>query len=155
MVLKYLARYTHRVAISNARLLDVADGLVRFRYKDYARGNRKRVMTLTALEFIRRLLFHVLPSGFVRIRYSGLLANRHRHERLALCRRLLGSGAAAEPESSEEPREPRERPSSVTPTRVCPVCGAGRMLVIKEFPPMPSGPEAHKGSGLCLGFDSS
>jgi hypothetical protein len=155
-VLKYLARYTHRVAISNARLLDFEDGMVRFRYKDYAHGNRKRVMTLTAREFVRRLLLHVLPTGFVRIRHSGILANRHRHEKLELCRQLLGSVSAAEqPESSEEPREARERPSSVTPTRVCPVCGAGRMIVIKEFPPLPAGPETHKGAGMCVGFDSS
>ena len=97
-VLKYLARYTHRVAISNARLLDFEDGMVRFRYKDYAHGNRKRVMTLTALEFVRRLLLHVLPTGFMRIRHYGILANRHRHEKLALCRQLLGSGSAVEPE---------------------------------------------------------
>jgi hypothetical protein len=154
-VLKYLARYTHRVAISNARLLDFEDGMVRFRYKDYAHGNRERVMTLTAPEFVRRLLLHVLPSGFVRIRHYGLLANRHRHRKLAFCRQLLGSGAAAEPESSGETRETRERPSSVTPTRVCPVCGAGRMIVIKEFPPLPAGPETHKGAGMCVGFDSS
>jgi hypothetical protein len=154
-VLKYLARYTHRVAISNARLLDFEDGMVRFRYKDYAHGNRKRVMTLKALEFVRRLLLHVLPTGFVRIRHYGILANRHRHQKLELCRQLLGSGRAAKPESSEEPRETRESPSSVTPPRVCPVCGAGRMIVIQEFPPMPAGPEAHKGAGLCVGFDSS
>jgi hypothetical protein len=154
-VLKYLARYTHRVAISNARLLDFEDGMVRFRYKDYAHGNRKRVMTLTAMEFVRRLLLHVLPTGFVRIRHYGILANRHRHQKLELCRQLLGSERAAEPESSEEPSEARESPSSVTPTRVCPICGAGRMIVIKEFPPMPAGPEAHEGAGLCVGFDSS
>ena len=144
-VLKYLARYTHRVAISNARLLDFEDGMVRFRYKDYAHGNRKRVMTLTALEFVRRLLLHVLPTGFMRIRHYGILANRHRHEKLALCRRLLGSGTAAEPESSEETRETRESPSSITPTRVCPVCGAGRMIVIKELPPMPAGARGSRG----------
>jgi hypothetical protein len=154
-VLKYLARYTHRVAISNARLLDFEDGMVRFRYKDYAHGNRKRVMTLTAMEFVRRLLLHVLPTGFVRIRHYGILANRHRHQKLELCRQLLGSERAAEPESSEEPSEARESPSSVTPTRVCPICGAGRMIVIKEFPPMPTEPEAHEGAGLCVGFDSS
>ena len=155
LVLKYLARYTHRVAISNARLLDFEDGMVRFRYKDYAHGNRKRVMTLSALEFVRRLLLHVLPTGFVRIRHYGILANRHRHEKLALCRQLLGSGTAAEPESPEETRETRESPSSITPTRVCPVCGAGRMIVIREFPPMPAGQEAHEGAGSCVGFDSS
>jgi putative transposase/transposase-like zinc-binding protein len=154
-VLKYLARYTHRVAISNRRLLDFEDGMVRFRYKDYAHGNRKRVMTLEAPEFVRRLLLHVLPSGFVRIRHYGILANRHRHEKLALCRRLLGAGSAAEPESPEETREARESPSSITPTRVCPVCGAGRMIVIKELPPMPAEQGAHEGAGRCVGFDSS
>jgi Putative transposase len=154
-VLKYLARYTHRVAISNARLLDFNNGMVRFRYKDYAHGNRKRVMTLTALEFVRRLLLHVLPTGFVRIRHYGILSNRHRHQKLEICRRLLGSSTAAEPESSEEPKETYESPSSVTPTRVCPVCGAGRMIMIREFPPMPAGQEAHKGAGVCIGFDSS
>jgi len=109
----------------------------------------------TALEFVRRLLLHVLPTGFMRIRHYGILANRHRHAKLALCRQLLGSGTAAEPESPEETRETRECPSSITPTRVCPVCGAGRMIVIEEFPPLPAGQEAHEGAGLCVGFDSS
>jgi Putative transposase/Transposase zinc-binding domain len=154
-VLKYLARYTHRVAISNARLLDFEDGMVRFRYKDYAHGNRKRVVTLTALEFIRRLLLHVLPTGFMRIRYYGILANRHRHEKLTVCRRLLGAATTAEPESSEEAREPQESRSSITPTRVCPVCGAGRMIVIRELPPMPAGRGAHAGTEARTIFDSS
>ena len=154
-VLKYLARYTHRVAISNARLLGFQDGMVRFRYKDYAHGNRKRVMTLTALEFVRRLLLHVLPTGFQRIRHYGILANCHRQAKLALCRQLLGSGTAAEPELAEETREPRESLSSITPTRVCPACGAGRMIVIKEFPPMPVGAEVPEGVGASVGFDSS
>ncbi len=96
VVLKYLARYTHRVAISNSRLLDFEDGFVRFRYKDYAHGNRKRVMSLSAVEFVRRLLLHVLPRGFVRIRHYGLWSNRQRHEDLALCRRLLVGDAAPE-----------------------------------------------------------
>ena len=119
LVLKYLARYTHRVAISNSRLLDFEDGVVRFRYKDYAHGNRKRVMTLSASEFVRRFLLHVLPAGFVRIRHYGILSNRHRHENLALCRELLGGGTAAEPESAEAVKVP-EGPESITPTRVCP-----------------------------------
>jgi Putative transposase/Transposase zinc-binding domain len=154
-VLKYLARYTHRVAISNARLLDFEDGMVRFRYKDYAHGNRQRVMTLTSLEFVRRLLLHVLPTGLQRIRHYGILANRHRHEKLTVCRRLLGSASAAETDPSEETRETRESPSSIAPTRVCPVCGAGRMIVIKELPPMPAGREAHEGTGARVVFDSS
>jgi hypothetical protein len=156
-VLKYLARYTHRVAISNTRLLDFDNGMVRFRYKDYAHGNRKRVMTLTAIEFVRRLLLHVLPTGFVRIRHYGILSNRHRRQKLELCRRLLESSQAAEPEpeSPEETKETRESPSSVTPTRVCPVCGAGRMIVIRELPPTPAGQETHNGAGLSVGWDSS
>jgi hypothetical protein len=154
-VLKYLARYTHRVAISNARLLGFDDGMVRFRYKDYAHGNRKRVMTLTVLEFVRRLLLHVLPTGFHRIRHYGILANCHRQAKLALCRQLLGSGTTAEPECAEETKEIRESASSITPTRVCPICGAGRMIVIKEFPPMPVGAEVPEGFGAGVGFDSS
>ncbi len=132
VVLKYLARYTHRVAISDSRLLDFEDGVVRFRYKDYAHGNRKRVMSLSASEFVRRFLLHVLPAGLVRIRHYGILSNRHRHEDLALCRELLG-GEAAEPEAAEAVKVP-EGPESIGPTRVCPVCGAGRMVVIAEFP---------------------
>jgi hypothetical protein len=97
----------------------------------------------------------LLPTGFMRIRHYGLLANRHRHEKLALCRRLLGAGAAGEPESSEETREARESPSSITPTRVCPICGAGRMIVIKELPPMSVGGAAHEGAGAGVDFDSS
>jgi hypothetical protein len=154
-VLKYLARYTHRAAISNARLLDFENGMVRFRYKDYAHGNRKRVMTLTAIEFVRRLLLHVLPTGFVRIRHYGILSNRHRQKKLELCRRLLESSKTAEPELPEEMKDHRENPSSVTPTRVCPVCGAGRMIVIRELSPMPAGQETHKGTGFSVGLDSS
>jgi hypothetical protein len=85
-VLHYLARYTHRVAISNHRLVSLAEGKVTFRWKDYAHGNKKRLMTLTAEEFLRRFLLHVLPRGFVRIRFFGLLANRRRATLLPLCR---------------------------------------------------------------------
>ncbi len=88
-VLKYLARYTHRVAISNQRLLSLAEGRVTFRYKDYADGQRSKAMTLSAEEFLRRFVQHVLPKGFVKIRHYGLLANRHREDKLRRCRRLL------------------------------------------------------------------
>jgi hypothetical protein len=88
-VLKYLARYTHRVAISNHRLQSMEDGAISFRYKDYARGRRPRSMRLEATEFIRRFLLHALPKGFVRIRRYGLLANAQCAQRLALCRELL------------------------------------------------------------------
>ncbi len=131
LVLKYLARYTHRAAISNDRLLELEDGRVRFRWKDYAHGGRWRTMTLSAVEFVRRFLMHVLPAGFVRIRHYGLLANRHRREKLALCRELLG--VAASEVEGEELTAPREGCNPVTPTRACPVCGAGRLAVIAEL----------------------
>lgn len=88
-VLKYLARYTHRVAISNHRLVKLEAGRVTFRYKDYADEHKHKTMTLEALEFLRRFVTHVLPHGFTKIRHYGLLANRFRAERLAICRRLL------------------------------------------------------------------
>ncbi len=89
-VLDYLGRYTHRVAISNDRLVKMEDGQVTFRWKDYRRDYRPRTMTLEAAEFMRRYLLHVLPTGFQRIRQYGLLANRKRGVKLAVCRRLLG-----------------------------------------------------------------
>ena len=153
VVLKYLARYTHRVAISDSRLLDFEDGVVRFRYKDYVHGDRKRVMALSASEFVRRLLLHVLPAGFARIRHYGLLSNRRRREDLAVCRELLGDGPA-EPRPEETVEVP-EGAESITPTRVCPNCGAGRMIVIAEFPPTASGAEIAAGVEECAAVDSS
>ena len=101
-VLDYVGRYTHRVAISNNRLLDMDDGHVRFRYKDYRadRAETQKMMTLPATEFIRRVLLHVLPLGFHRLRYYGLLGNRHRQEKLARCRQLLGTVAPETPAST-------------------------------------------------------
>ena len=89
-VLDYVGRYTHRVAISNNRLLDIEDGQVRFRWKDYRVGSQQKIMTLTADEFVRRFLIHVPPHGFQRIRYYGLFGNRYRNGKLARCRELLG-----------------------------------------------------------------
>jgi hypothetical protein len=97
----------------------------------------------------------VLATGFQRIRHYGILANRHRKAKLAWCRELLESSTAARAEFAEETKEIRESASSITPTRVCPVCGAGRMIVIKEFPPMPLGVEAHERVAAGVGFDSS
>jgi hypothetical protein len=138
-VLKYLARYTHRAAISNRRLVSFTDDLVSFRWKDYAHGSRRGTMRLRAVEFVRRFLMHVLPSGFVRVRHYGLLANRHREEKLARCRQLLGM--ALTPQADTIPSDadvipPPAQETTVTPTRVCPQCGAGRMIVIAEFSPM-------------------
>src|SRR5438876_68505 len=93
-VLKYLSRYTHRVAITNARLVFVGDGVVRFRYKDYPTGGTTKVMELRAEEFLRRFLLHVVPPRFVRIRHFGLLANRTCQDKLARCRQLLAVAAA-------------------------------------------------------------
>jgi hypothetical protein len=89
-VLDYVGRYTHRVAISNNRLLDIENDQVRFQWKDYRHGDQIKTMTLSADEFIRRFLLHVLPDGFQRIRYYGFLGNRYRREKLEHCRHLLG-----------------------------------------------------------------
>jgi hypothetical protein len=94
--LHYLARYTHRVAISNHRIIDVTDTHVTFRWKDYAHHNKRRMMTLSHEEFLRRFLEHVLPKGFPRIRYFGFLANRRRSEFLPLCQSLLAAAPPAE-----------------------------------------------------------
>src|SRR5262249_58803084 len=101
-VLRYFGRSTHRVAISNHRIVGFDGERVTFRYKDYAHGGKHRVMTLTGVEFLRRFFLHVLPKGFVRIRHFGFLANRWRTARLAICREVLGctarvSAAAATP----------------------------------------------------------
>jgi hypothetical protein len=89
VVLKYLARYTHRICVSNRRLVALAEGEVTFRYQDYADGRRAKALTVSAAEFIRRFLQHVLPAGFVRVRHYGLLANRYREAKLAVCRQVL------------------------------------------------------------------
>lgn len=133
-VLHYLARYTHRVAISNHRLVEFTNGQVKFRWKDYAHGNKHRLMTITGEEFLRRFLLHALPRGFVRIRFFGFLANRRRATSLALCRRLLetnprlGSTARATPEP---------------PARnwTCPLCG-GTMVIIERLTAQQISPES-------------
>lgn len=126
-VLHYLARYTHRVAISNHRLVRFAGGKVTFRWKDYAHGNKKRLMTLSAEEFLRRFLLHVLPRGFVRIRFFGFLANRRRGVLLSLCRRLLETQPPS-PQPASAPSPAR----SAEPLWRCPKCG-GPMVVIERL----------------------
>ncbi len=122
-VLHYLARYTHRVAISNHRIVNIADGKVTFRWKDYAAKGKQRLMTLTADEFLRRFLIHTLPRGFVRIRFSGFLANRRRAQLLPLCRRLL------EQSSHPETRVPATSAPNDGEIRPCPLCGGPMILV--------------------------
>jgi Putative transposase/Transposase zinc-binding domain len=136
-VLKYLARYTHRVAISNRRLIALEDGEVTFHWKDYAHRGGPKTMTLKAVEFIRRFLLHVLPSGFVRIRHYGFLANRVCREKLALCRALLGVATTPEPAASEPSSEAKETVEAVTAADVCPSCGVGRMVIIAVLPAIP------------------
>jgi hypothetical protein len=128
-VLKYLARYTHRVAISNARLLKLQEGKVTFRYKDYADDHRQKTLTLSAEEFLRRFVQHVLPRGFVKIRHYGLLANRHRKEKLALCRQLL-LPLAAQPLPTETQEDAVIEPAQA---QHCPRCG-GRRFIRIELP---------------------
>lgn len=163
-VLDYLGRYTHRVAISNNRLLAFENGKVTFRWKDYRRGSQQRVMTLPADEFIRRFLLHVLPRGFQRIRQFGLLANRSRAVKLALCRNLLGvegqSAAFEQSASSNQNSVARDmsQKASITETAQpappdykslyqtltgrsldqCPECGTGTMRLSHYLDPLSS-----------------
>jgi hypothetical protein len=123
-VLKYLARYTHRVAISNHRLVKLENGRVTFRYKDYADDNKQKLMTLDALEFLRRFVQHVLPAGFTKIRHYGLLANRFRTERLSLARRLLLATAL---ESVSIASEGESIIVDPVPNRSCEKCGSKRL----------------------------
>jgi hypothetical protein len=121
-VLQYLARYTHRVAISSHRLLSFNDGRVTFRWKDYAHGNKQKAMTLSGDEFLRRFLIHVLPRGFVRIRFFGFLSRRSRARLLPICRML--AGALPQDRTASTPVVPR--------LFVCPCCG-GTMMIIQRF----------------------
>ena len=128
-VLKYLARYTHRVAISNRRLLSMEDGRVSFEYKDYADRNQTKSMTLAATEFIRRFLLHILPSGFVRIRQFGFLANRARGKKLALCRMLLDAPAPEKVTGERFEEYERKR---------CPECKIGQLVLVRLIPKLDS-----------------
>jgi len=133
-VLDYVGRYTHRVAISNNRLVDIEDGAVHFRWKDYRHGDRQKVMSVTADEFIRRFLLHVLPQGFHRIRYYGFLGNRYREQKLAHCRDLLGMPVSA-PSESRAPKVYRDRYEQLTrrSLKQCPTCLQGQMITIETF----------------------
>jgi hypothetical protein len=133
-VLEYLGRYTHRVAISNERLVSHDEGLVRFRWKDYADGAQTKVMALAAEEFIRRFLLHVVPGGFVRIRHFGFLANRARGAKLAQCRALLGPPPAPAAAASESVAALMLRLTGIDIAR-CPLCPQGRLHVTEILPP--------------------
>jgi hypothetical protein len=123
-VLQYLGRYTHRVAISNHRLVSFADGKVTFRWRDSAHNNEQKLLSLSLDEFLRRFLLHLLPEGFVRIRNFGFLANRKRATTLPLCFQLLGSAPQTEQAASSG--------NDASPLWLCPKCG-GPMMVIERL----------------------
>jgi hypothetical protein len=133
-VLDYVGRYTHRVAISNHRLLDIEAGHVRFQWKNYRDKGQQKAMTLSAEEFIRRFLLHALPDGFQRIRYYGLLGNRFRQQKLALCRKLLGMAPPVEVPAPEDYRDQHEHLTGSS-LRECPVCRRGRMVMVEMLTP--------------------
>lgn len=135
-VLDYVGRYTHRVAISNNRLLHMEQDRITFLWKDYRHNHRQKSMTLPAEEFIRRFLIHVLPDAFQRIRYYGFLSNRHREEKLALCRQLLGMPAVdLETAPGDQPTdcdyEALYEKLTDSSLRQCPICRQGRMVVVE------------------------
>jgi hypothetical protein len=146
-VLRYLGRTTHRVAISNRRIVRAEGGTVAFRYRDRADGGREKTMELAVFEFLRRFLLHVLPQGFVRIRHAGLLANRTRREQIARCRTLLQAEPPPPPPADETVCEKLLRLTG-RDLRVCPACGEGPMAVVAEIDPTGLDP-------LAPGIDSS
>ena len=135
-VLHYLGRYTHRVALSNNRLLKMDGERITFAWKDYRHAAEQRTMTLDAAEFIRRFLLHVLPNGLQHIRHYGFLANRHRETRLALCRRLLNAPTPATSTDSGTKQDYRDLYQALTgiSLRDCPLCGKGHMVSIETLP---------------------
>jgi hypothetical protein len=142
-VVDYVGRYTHRVAISNHRIVDIEGGQVKFRWRDYRDNNQEKTMLLSADEFTRRFLLHLLPSRFHRIRYYGFLGNRHRKEKLEHCHRLLGMAPASDsfplPATPENYRDRYERLTGRS-LRECPVCHRGRMATVKVLPEVRSSP---------------
>jgi hypothetical protein len=142
--LRYLGAYTHRVAISNHRLVSFEDDKVTFRWRDSAHKNKKRLLTLPVDEFLRRFLLHVLPRGFVRIRHFGFLASRRRGALIPLCKQLLATDAPARPHPGPPQPDPR---SLLAPLWTCPLCGGSMVLIerltavqIRLRPPPQAGP---------------
>jgi hypothetical protein len=136
-IIKYLARYTHRVAISNGRLIEMRDRQITFRWRDSADGNRQKPMTLDTIDFIRRFLLHILPKGFVKIRHFGFMANRHRRQSVALCRSLLE--VVTKPIQTVLTEQERHAVE-----RKCPLCRNGRLHIVGRMP-----------AGQFLSIDSS
>ena len=134
-VLQYLGRYTHRIAISNNRILANQNGKVSFLWRDYADDNRQKTMTLKADEFIRRFLLHVLPHRFVRIRHFGLLANRNRKDNIALCREILADKSSPKENLKKETWQEQLLRITGIDVTICPVCQKGKMQRIEILSP--------------------
>ncbi len=132
-VLAYLGRYTHRVAISNSRLVSLTDGRISFRWKDYRHHGKPKIMTLDADEFIRRFLLHTLPDGFHRIRHYGFLSNGHRATKLTICRKLLAVSAPANPLAPVPDQRDQARQTTRNTFDLCPCCG-GAMIRLATLP---------------------
>ena len=148
-------RCTHRVVITNRRLVALEGGKVRFRWKDYACGDRKKTMTLDGSEFLRRFLLHVLPSGFVRIRHYGLLSNRLRQERVATCRALLNKESAPECPLAAPTVEPVVSDTEPARTTVYPRCVKGHMFIVGDLSPIPIDPVSLEQKGESPVLDTS
>ena len=138
-VLDYLGRYTHRVALSNDRILSVQNGQVTLSYRDRKDGDKKKTVSLEAHEFIRRFLLHVLPDGFMRIRHFGFLANRSKKQALAQCRKLLDLDPALPQSPILSAKDLLLKITGVDLSR-CPCCHEGTMIVVGDLPPSPSLP---------------
>ena len=134
-VLTYLGRYTHRIAISNERIVSMEGDQVTFHYRDRANGNRRKSMTLPAAAFLRRFLLHVLPPRFVRIRHYGFLANSVRQQRITLCRQLLGVPAESAPPAPSESWEEMLFRLTGEDVTCCPRCEAGHLRKVREIKP--------------------
>jgi Putative transposase len=132
-VLDYLGRYTHRVALTNERILSVQNGQVTFTYRDRKDKDRLKSMTLDAQEFIRRFLLHVLPDGFMRIRHFGFLANRAKKHALPQCRKLLGLSAALPELPKKSTHDLLLELTGIDLSR-CPRCQKGTLIVIGQMP---------------------
>jgi hypothetical protein len=134
-VIKYLGRYTHRIAISNNRILNIQDGKVFFRWRDYADDNHQKTIKLMSDEFIRRFLLHVLPERYVRIRHFGMLANRNRKDNMAACHQMLGGEKVTKEKRRETWQEQLLRISGIDIT-VCPICQKGKMCTVERLLPV-------------------
>jgi hypothetical protein len=144
-VLQYIGRYTHRVAISNQRIVNIDSGNVTYSYRDRRDNNTLKTMTLPAKEFIRRFLLHVLPDGFVRIRHFGFLANRYKKENIQLCRDLIGMPLQI-PETTDKNTQELMLEVTGIDITLCPCCKTGSMVVVEEILALWKGKPQYKDS---------